>query len=161
MTVTLVFILLVPAVLLVLVLSYIVRETELDVEERSIIENIESNMMSTHEWFAQRYVPAALDSSTLQSIPLVKFTRLLNYDAPSSIGMPIRGTCCTVCLTPFNENEYLKVLPPCLHAFHPICIDPWFKTSSTCPICRSHVSSVPCEDAREILLHIQVPRGNL
>lgn len=42
---------------------------------------------------------------------------------------------CTVCLKEFNIGENAKSLP-CDHEFHPDCIIPWLKKTSTCPLCR-------------------------
>ncbi|MCL7039444.1 hypothetical protein MKW94_028109 [Papaver nudicaule] len=33
-------------------------------------------------------------------------------------------------------------LLPCHHAFHPRCIDTWFISSSTCPVCRSDLKTM-------------------
>ncbi|KAH7298353.1 hypothetical protein KP509_25G039000 [Ceratopteris richardii] len=92
--------------------------------------------MSTREWIAQRYVPSALDKDTAQNIPIVEFRDMMIHQSlPSSA----TTSSCVICLTPFQGTEKLKVLPPCQHSFHCACIDPWFDTNSTCPICRSEV----------------------
>ncbi|KAK9757651.1 hypothetical protein RND81_01G176900 [Saponaria officinalis] len=44
---------------------------------------------------------------------------------------------CTVCLTEFNGQDDLVILPDCLHVFHPHCIEPWLSKRATCPVCRS------------------------
>lgn len=47
---------------------------------------------------------------------------------------------CPICTENFVDGQDLRVLP-CLHRFHPTCIDPWLlKRSSTCPMCRSDIS---------------------
>ncbi|XP_009595337.1 RING-H2 finger protein ATL2-like [Nicotiana tabacum] len=46
---------------------------------------------------------------------------------------------CAVCLSEFEENENGRVLPKCNHSFHLECIDMWFHSHSTCPLCRSPV----------------------
>lgn len=43
---------------------------------------------------------------------------------------------CAVCLSEFKDQEVVRVLPDCLHVFHPSCIAPWLATHITCPICR-------------------------
>lgn len=43
---------------------------------------------------------------------------------------------CAVCLEKFNEDEALRLLPQCSHVFHTECIDLWFHSHSTCPLCR-------------------------
>ncbi|CAA2957117.1 RING-H2 finger ATL52-like [Olea europaea subsp. europaea] len=52
----------------------------------------------------------------------------------------IEGTECAVCLSEFQENESLRLLPKCIHAFHLPCIDTWLKSHSNCPLCRVDVN---------------------
>ncbi|KAF9677979.1 hypothetical protein SADUNF_Sadunf08G0164300 [Salix dunnii] len=49
---------------------------------------------------------------------------------------------CAVCLSEFEENERGRILPNCNHSFHTDCIDMWFHSHSTCPLCRSPVELV-------------------
>ncbi|KAK1432804.1 hypothetical protein QVD17_09705 [Tagetes erecta] len=44
---------------------------------------------------------------------------------------------CAVCLCEFSENDKLRLLPTCSHAFHINCIDTWLLSNSTCPLCRN------------------------
>lgn len=44
---------------------------------------------------------------------------------------------CSVCLEKFAEDETLRLLPKCSHVFHTECIDVWFLSHSTCPLCRT------------------------
>jgi hypothetical protein len=46
---------------------------------------------------------------------------------------------CAVCLSEFAEGETGRLLPRCRHSFHTECIDMWFHTHSTCPLCRTAV----------------------
>ena len=55
----------------------------------------------------------------------------------------IRYTCeqasfCSICLENINIGEEMSALS-CEHEFHSICIFTWFKTSTTCPVCRYNV----------------------
>ncbi|XP_059637429.1 uncharacterized protein LOC132279463 [Cornus florida] len=47
---------------------------------------------------------------------------------------------CAVCLHDVTGGEKYRRLPECKHCFHVDCIDAWFESHSTCPLCRSHVS---------------------
>lgn len=58
----------------------------------------------------------------------------------------IEGTECSVCLTEFQEDESLRLLPKCSHAFHLPCIDTWLRSHKNCPLCRAPVV-VNCEAA--------------
>uniref|UniRef100_A0A0D6QRQ3 RING-type E3 ubiquitin transferase n=1 Tax=Araucaria cunninghamii TaxID=56994 RepID=A0A0D6QRQ3_ARACU len=77
-----------------------------------------------------------LDEAVIQSIPLCTFRR-----ADKSID----GVECSVCLVDFKENEALRVLPKCSHAFHVNCIDVWLRSHANCPLCRANVA-VGCSE---------------
>ncbi|KAL3818937.1 hypothetical protein ACJIZ3_004842 [Penstemon smallii] len=51
----------------------------------------------------------------------------------------IEGSECSVCLNEFQENDSLRLLPKCSHAFHVPCIDTWLSAHTNCPICRSPI----------------------
>ncbi|CAL0314012.1 unnamed protein product [Lupinus luteus] len=51
----------------------------------------------------------------------------------------IEGTDCSVCLSEFLEDESLRLLPKCNHAFHLPCIDTWLASHTNCPLCRAPV----------------------
>jgi hypothetical protein len=51
----------------------------------------------------------------------------------------IEGTECSVCLNEFQENETLRLLPKCSHAFHIPCIDTWLRSHTNCPLCRANI----------------------
>ncbi|KAK4356287.1 hypothetical protein RND71_025258 [Anisodus tanguticus] len=53
----------------------------------------------------------------------------------------IEGTDCSVCLTEFEEDESLRLLPKCSHAFHIPCIDTWLRSHKNCPLCRAPIVS--------------------
>ncbi|KAK6943679.1 Zinc finger, RING-type [Dillenia turbinata] len=48
------------------------------------------------------------------------------------------GTC-SICLSEFMEEEEIRVLPECAHAFHVPCIDKWLYSHSNCPFCRADI----------------------
>lgn len=49
------------------------------------------------------------------------------------------GTGCSVCLSEFEEDETLRLLPKCSHAFHVQCIDTWLGSHKNCPLCRAPI----------------------
>ncbi|XP_030545610.2 RING-H2 finger protein ATL2 [Rhodamnia argentea] len=77
-----------------------------------------------------------LDSSVLKSLPVFTFSSASRIggagEAPSE---------CAVCLSEFEDGEAARLLPRCKHSFHVECIDMWFHSHSTCPICRSPVEA--------------------
>uniref|UniRef100_A0A803KPD1 RING-type E3 ubiquitin transferase n=1 Tax=Chenopodium quinoa TaxID=63459 RepID=A0A803KPD1_CHEQI len=55
---------------------------------------------------------------------------------------------CAVCLSPYEEEEMLRLLPKCDHLFHLQCVDRWLASHTTCPICRADLVSMPYESVR-------------
>ncbi|KAF7843697.1 RING-H2 finger protein ATL3-like [Senna tora] len=51
------------------------------------------------------------------------------------------GLECAVCLCELAQGEKARLLPKCNHGFHVECIDMWFQSHSTCPLCRNPVAS--------------------
>ncbi|KAK9873623.1 hypothetical protein WA026_023408 [Henosepilachna vigintioctopunctata] len=47
---------------------------------------------------------------------------------------------CVVCMCEFEDSQLLRVLP-CFHEYHAECIDKWFMSHTTCPICRENVKN--------------------
>ncbi|CAL9218867.1 unnamed protein product [Arabidopsis halleri] len=75
---------------------------------------------------------SGLDSKILQSIHVVVFKSTDFKD----------GLECAVCLSELVDGDKARVLPRCNHGFHVDCIDMWFQSHSTCPLCRNTVGSV-------------------
>ncbi|XVE65587.1 hypothetical protein DITRI_Ditri08aG0012100 [Diplodiscus trichospermus] len=93
-----------------------------------------------------------LDASVLKSLPVFTFSSKTHPDSILE---------CAVCLSEFEENESGRVLPKCKHRFHLECIDMWFHSHSTCPLCRTPVEeSVPVsENPGDVVLTISEPSG--
>jgi hypothetical protein len=53
------------------------------------------------------------------------------------------GVECAVCLAEMADGEKGRLLPGCGHRFHVECVDRWFRTNSTCPLCRVAVFGEP------------------
>ncbi|CAH8326275.1 unnamed protein product [Eruca vesicaria subsp. sativa] len=88
-----------------------------------------------------------LDPSVFKSLPIFTF----------SAATALAATECSVCLSEFEESELGRVLPNCKHAFHVECIDMWFRSHSSCPLCRSLVEPIPGGDklaAEEVAVSI-------
>ncbi|KAF5739762.1 RING-H2 finger protein ATL11-like [Tripterygium wilfordii] len=52
---------------------------------------------------------------------------------------------CAVCINEFEDDETLRLIPKCSHAFHPECIDAWLGSHVTCPVCRANLVPKPGE----------------
>ena len=59
--------------------------------------------------------------------------------AEGPIEDPMRGVQCSVCLAEFRRRQHVLIIKGCQHAFHKKCLTEWFKTNSTCPLCRKDV----------------------
>uniref|UniRef100_A0A6N2NC04 RING-type E3 ubiquitin transferase n=1 Tax=Salix viminalis TaxID=40686 RepID=A0A6N2NC04_SALVM len=77
-------------------------------------------------------VTRGLEETVLKSLPVFVYSGKKPQD-------PME---CAVCLSEFEENETGRTLPKCNHSFHIECIDMWFHSHSTCPLCRSPVEPV-------------------
>ncbi|KVI08598.1 Zinc finger, RING/FYVE/PHD-type [Cynara cardunculus var. scolymus] len=71
-----------------------------------------------------------LNQSEIESIAVFKYKR---------DGGLIEGTDCSVCLSEFQDDESLRLLPKCSHAFHVPCIDTWLRSHTSCPLCRAPI----------------------
>lgn len=70
---------------------------------------------------------------------VIKTITVCKYEKGNGL---IEGTECAVCLSEFEENEALRLLPKCSHAFHLPCIDTWLKSHSSCPLCRALIITI-------------------
>jgi Ring finger domain len=98
--------------------------------------------------FVQRNQAAAkpvkqkgLNKKSLQSLPTLSFSSGCQTDQAATISGE-----CAICLGEFAEGERVRVLPPCGHGFHVVCIDTWLGAHPSCPSCRS-VPVVPTVQA--------------
>ncbi|ESW26296.1 hypothetical protein PHAVU_003G107100 [Phaseolus vulgaris] len=55
---------------------------------------------------------------------------------------------CAVCLSEFQNGETGRILPKCNHSFHTECIDIWFQSHTTCPLCRAPVEAIADQETR-------------
>ncbi|XP_049412103.1 RING-H2 finger protein ATL51-like [Solanum stenotomum] len=99
-------------------------------QEESELEE-EDHDPSNHEaWNVN--AAGGLDEALIKSIRVFKYKKC--------DGLLTEGTDCSVCLSEFQEDESLRLLPKCSHAFHVMCIDTWLKSHSNCPLCRAQIT---------------------
>ncbi|XP_071741981.1 RING-H2 finger protein ATL64-like [Rutidosis leptorrhynchoides] len=72
--------------------------------------------------------------------------KVIEYDPNEFKG----GLECAVCLSDVEKGEKARILPKCDHGFHLECIDTWFLSHTTCPICRNAVN-----DQMELVLELE------
>lgn len=71
-------------------------------------------------------------SDLIDSLPLFTFSSVTRRSSTAAAD-------CAVCLSKFHNNDLLRLLPRCCHAFHVDCIDTWLRSNLSCPLCRSAV----------------------
>ncbi|RWR95648.1 RING-H2 finger protein ATL65 [Cinnamomum micranthum f. kanehirae] len=76
--------------------------------------------------------PYGLDETAIKTIPLSVYTKKRRRSSSSAGGRD-----CAVCLLEFEENDCVRTLPACAHAFHVDCIDIWLRSHANCPLCRA------------------------
>ncbi|KAF3790958.1 RING-H2 finger protein [Nymphaea thermarum] len=74
-----------------------------------------------------------LSSTILEKLPAIQFKK-----TDIECGKADGG--CAICLGEFMEGEWLRSLPKCSHVFHTSCIDAWFRSHSSCPLCRTVIA---------------------
>ncbi|PKA67049.1 Putative RING-H2 finger protein ATL49 [Apostasia shenzhenica] len=70
---------------------------------------------------------AGVDQSFIDSLPVFLYQTIIGLKDPFD---------CAVCLSEFEADDKLRLLPECSHAFHIDCIDTWLLSHSSCPLCR-------------------------
>ncbi|CAA7395147.1 unnamed protein product [Spirodela intermedia] len=78
--------------------------------------------------------PRGLEAAVIQTFPTLVYSEVKEH----KIG---KGALeCAVCLSEFEDDDTLRLLPKCDHVFHPDCIDLWLASHTTCPVCRTNLS---------------------
>ncbi|GFP80078.1 RING-H2 finger protein atl47 [Phtheirospermum japonicum] len=75
---------------------------------------------------------SGLDQAYIDALPVFLYKDIMGSKEPFD---------CAVCLCEFSEQDRLRLLPSCSHAFHIDCIDTWLLSNSTCPLCRGVILS--------------------
>ncbi|CAK9309565.1 unnamed protein product [Citrullus colocynthis] len=87
---------------------------------------------------------SGLDPLVMASLPVVVFKHQSENPGPSGAAVE-----CAVCLSAIEDGEAARILPNCKHVFHLECIDKWFGSHSTCPICRKEAAPMIVPERRE------------
>ncbi|KAH7314390.1 hypothetical protein KP509_21G001200 [Ceratopteris richardii] len=82
-----------------------------------------------------------LDKAVLSSLPTFIYSASPKASGSVSGDGKRASLECAVCLCEFEEGEEGRTLPSCEHSFHTQCIDMWFFSHKTCPLCRSDVQA--------------------
>ncbi|KAF0935444.1 hypothetical protein E2562_032693 [Oryza meyeriana var. granulata] len=78
--------------------------------------------------------PRGLEEAAIQSLPAFRYRKAIKKDTADSSE-------CAVCISEFQEEERVRLLPSCLHVFHVDCIDTWLQGNANCPLCRAAIAT--------------------
>ncbi|GJM87378.1 hypothetical protein PR202_ga03326 [Eleusine coracana subsp. coracana] len=101
-----------------------------------------------------------LDESAIQALPTFRYRKAIKSRA-SIDSAPTSE--CAVCLSEFEEDERVRMLPSCLHAFHVDCIDTWLQGNANCPLCRAAITGhciIPMDQLQrpeEVVIQVATP----
>lgn len=84
--------------------------------------------------------PAGLDTEVIDKFPVIE------YSAVKGVKIGKGALECAVCLSEFADDETLRLIPKCDHAFHLVCIDTWLVSNPTCPVCRACLVPDPYDE---------------
>nr|GEY52494.1 hypothetical protein [Tanacetum cinerariifolium]GEY52495.1 hypothetical protein [Tanacetum cinerariifolium] len=116
-------------------IRYISRRTSNDVVSANV------NLNNEHVPHDSHHVTEVTNTNNdVDSLPLFTFSSLT--------GDMMTSGDCAVCLSKFESEDQLRLLPLCCHAFHAFCIDAWLKSNFTCPLCRSNVNPTEADISR-------------
>ncbi|CAH8334631.1 unnamed protein product [Eruca vesicaria subsp. sativa] len=90
---------------------------------------------------------SGLEASVIETFPTFQ------YSTVKTLRIGKEALECPICLNEFEDAEILRLVPKCCHVFHPDCIDVWFQSHTTCPLCRANLVPVPGES----VVSIQIP----
>ncbi|XP_057495715.1 RING-H2 finger protein ATL52-like [Actinidia eriantha] len=110
-----------------------VLDQDQDQDQEDFIDENHGPVLDHPIWYIRTI---GLQQSVIESISVFRYKK--------DEGL-IEGTDCSVCLNEFEEDENLRLLPKCSHAFHIACIDTWLRSHKNCPLCRA---PIVCENAR-------------
>ncbi|KAL5820044.1 hypothetical protein ACOSQ4_023886 [Xanthoceras sorbifolium] len=79
-------------------------------------------------------VSRGLDPSVIESFPIFVYSAVKDH----KIGEGALE--CAVCLSEFEDDDMVRLLSKCDHAFHPDCIGAWLAARVTCPVCRAKLT---------------------
>ncbi|CAJ1943909.1 unnamed protein product [Sphenostylis stenocarpa] len=95
---------------------------------------------------------SGLDQALIDALPVFHYQDLLGSKEPFD---------CAVCLCEFSEDDKLRLLPMCTHAFHMNCLDTWLLSNSTCPLCRASLSNyVENQNQNPMLFNVGIGNSN-
>ncbi|KAK8618472.1 hypothetical protein V6N13_132461 [Hibiscus sabdariffa] len=94
---------------------------------------------------------SGLDPLVLASLPMFTYKVTVGQ-----VDVDDELTECSVCLGTIKEESTVRLLPNCKHIFHVQCIDTWFQSHTTCPVCRTTAEPTVQPEEIELGKRVQV-----
>ncbi|XP_073269376.1 uncharacterized protein [Primulina huaijiensis] len=114
------------------------RREEEELGPNDFLDAEQGPVVDHYLWYIRT---VGLEPSVISKIAIVKYKK--------GDGL-VEGTDCAICLNEFQEDETLRLLPKCSHAFHIPCIDTWLNSHTNCPVCRAgivnNIAVIPSEE---------------
>lgn len=130
-TMAIVIVVLICAFFFVGMFSIFIRQCS---ENTVVVSNLANATVS-----GSRSRRAGLDPAVIEKFPVFLYSEVKDI----KIGRETLE--CAVCLSEFEDDETLRLLPKCNHVFHPECIDEWLASHVTCPVCRAKLTPESAE----------------
>ncbi|XP_021768548.1 RING-H2 finger protein ATL29-like [Chenopodium quinoa] len=99
--------------------------------------------------------PPGLDLSIVNSFPTFTYSSVKDYRRDKY------GLECAICLCEFDDDDVLRLLTTCCHVFHQECIDLWFESHKSCPVCRRNLDALDTRQSPERLPNIESTRTSI
>nr|XP_009801626.1 PREDICTED: RING-H2 finger protein ATL52-like [Nicotiana sylvestris] len=96
-----------------------------------------------------------VDQKILEKIPILAYNSILKNGL-----FRVDQNECSICLGELEDEEMVRLLPNCRHAFHVPCIDQWFVVHASCPVCRSSVTETHVMYLLDLLLVSEINHEN-
>ena len=92
------------------------------------------NRQNFLEVFRQMFTQQSNNNIGLPLSKLRETTKLELYEPESSEMVEIFQ--CSICHCDIQKGDIIRKINECSHIFHHQCIDQWFSTHQSCPLCR-------------------------
>lgn len=99
--------------------------------------------------------PPGLDSTIVNSFPTFTYSSVKDYRREKY------GLECAICLCEFGDSDILRLLTTCCHVFHQECIDLWFESHKSCPVCRRNLDALDIKQSSEKIPVIESARTSI
>jgi E3 ubiquitin-protein ligase ATL6/9/15/31/42/55 len=108
--------------------------------------------LDRHTFVSRSRRQRGLDAEVVETFPTMRYAEAKALRVGKGGALE-----CAVCLSEFEDEERLRLLPRCSHAFHPDCIGQWLASHVTCPVCRCNLDPNKQDTSSDEDLRVPVP----